>query len=126
MKIILDTNILVYAAKQKIDLIDQIRKKFGQTAEIIVPNLVVKELEKLSEEAKRGADKHAAKLAIQIVKFSKVKNIKLEGNTDRAIVQWAKKNKAAVATHDRELKKTLRDIGLTVFQLRQGKALKTL
>ncbi len=114
MKVIVDSNILVYAAKKKIDLFNQIKDQIPD-AEILVPNLVIKELEKLSEKAKKGSDKQAAKLALQIIKFSKVKTLKLEGYADKAIINWAKKNKAIVATYDHELKRKLRDEGIAVF-----------
>jgi len=125
MKIILDTNILIYAIKQKIDLVSQIKGRHGQSAEIIVPNLVKEELENLKTSAKKGADKRAANLALQIIEFSNLKEIELCGNTDNEIVKWAKQNKAVVATSDRELKQKLKRKGIPVFGLRK-KALKKL
>ena len=125
MKIILDTNILIYAAKQKIDLVSQIKGRHGQSAEIIVPNLVKEELESLKTSAKKGSDKQAANLALQIIEFSNLKEIELYGKTDDEIIIWAKQNKAVVATSDRELKRKLKSKGIIVFSLRQ-KALKKL
>ena len=111
MKIILDSNILVYAAKNKVDLVSQIKDKFG-IAEILIPNLVLKELELLTEKAQKGADKRAAKLALQLIKFSKLKIAKLEpGHTDKRILELALKEKAAVGTNDSGLKKKLKEAG---------------
>lgn len=121
MKIILDTNIILYAAKQKTDLVSQVRDKF-RPADILVPNLVIRELEKLAGKAKKGSDKRAAKLALQIIKFSELKIVKLEeGHTDDRILELAKKEKAVVGTNDSQLKRRLKKEGIQFFALKQGK-----
>lgn len=117
MKILLDTNILVYAAKKRFDLFGKIKEKFP-SAEIVVPNLVIGELEKLSKEAKKGSNKRAAKLALQILQFSKVKIVGLGGgHTDEEIARWAKEHRAIVGTHDKEFKKKLRQAGIPLLTL---------
>lgn len=121
MKIILDTNILLYAAKQKIDLVSLLKEKFGQTITHIVPDLVKVELSQLVTSAKKGADKRAAKLALQIIKFSKLKKMKISKPVDKGVIELAKKEKALVATNDAELRKTLKKEGIGIIYLRQGK-----
>lgn len=119
MKVILDSNILVYAAKQKVDLVSQLKDKFGKV-EIIVPNLVIKELEDISKKAKKGEDKRAAKLALQI--FSKLKVVKLEkGHTDDRIIELAKKERAIVGTNDSKLKDRLKKEGIQVITLKRNR-----
>lgn len=122
MKVVLDTNILIYAIKVKVDLLRQIHEKFN--GEAILPNLVKAELGKLAETAKRGSDKKAAKLALEILVFSKVKEIELEGHADDAILDWAKKNKAMVATNDLQFRKALKKEGIPCFYLKQNQLLK--
>ncbi len=124
MKVILDTNILVYSAKQKVDLVSAIKQELGTTVTIVVPNLVLKELEILKEKAKKGSDKQAAKLALQIIKFSKLKQVRLEeGHTDKQILTWAKENKAIILTNDSEFRRKLKAEKIPTGFLRQGKFL---
>lgn len=124
MKIVLDTNILIYAAKAKVDLFRQLREYYGG-AEIVIPNLIKQELEKLAENAKKGADKKAAKFALRLLEFGKIKEIKLEGDTDSEILKWAKKNKAVVATNDFQFRKALKEGGVLSIHLKQNKFLKS-
>ena len=51
MQIVIDTNSLIYAAKEKIDVITEL-KKIGFT-KIIVPNEVLKELEFIQNDKKQ-------------------------------------------------------------------------
>jgi len=124
MKIVLDTNILVYAAKARVDLFRHLREYYG-SAEIVIPNLIKMELEKLAENAKKGADKKAAKFALRLLEFGKIKEIKLEGDTDEEILKWARKNKAVVATNDFQFRKELKQAGVPSVHLKQNKFLKS-
>lgn len=101
MKHIIDTNALMYAAKKKKDLSSKIE---GQ---ILIPNLVIAELEKLSKSAKKGSDKAAAKLALQLIKHNRWKIIKLEsGHTDKKIKEYAKENNYKIYTFDKQLRRS--------------------
>lgn len=101
MKTIIDTNALIYAAKKKQDLATVIE---GQ---ILIPNLVISELEKLSKSAKKGADKAAAQLAIQLIKHNKWKIIKLApGHADKKILEYAKQHTCKIYTFDKKLKRS--------------------
>jgi rRNA-processing protein FCF1 len=103
IRIILDTNFLVYCAKQKIDYVEEISKLMKSGFELITISLVVIELEKLAKEEKKLLDRDAAKMAFKILKTSAVKIIPVEGdNTDNEIIKLSKGN--IVATLDRELK----------------------
>jgi len=100
MKYIIDTNALIYAAKKKQDLSDKI------DGQILIPNLVIDELEKLSKTAKKKSDRDASKLAISIIKHKKWKVIKLEnGHTDTRIKEYASKHGCKIFTFDKELKR---------------------
>ena len=109
-KIILDTNFLVYCAKQKIDYASQISGLISEACELVVPEQVVEELKALGDEAKKFSDKQAAKLALQLLKHNNVKTIKSNvsisnGYADEAILFLVRENKdSIVATIDRELK----------------------
>jgi len=102
MNVILDTNFLVYCAKQKIDYREGIRELVKGRYELVVPNMVKDELRELEKNAKKYRDKQAASLALQILLRNKVKTIKIKGKTaDEGIVRANKSN--IIASNDKEL-----------------------
>jgi hypothetical protein len=112
MNIILDTNFLIYCAKNKLDYVEEISNMLNENYELVVPEQVIHELKKLSEDKTgkvSGKDKRAADLALQLIDFNKIKKIKAEGKSvDDAIVNLSKGNKKnIVATLDREMRQTL-------------------
>ena len=124
MKILVDTNVLIYSAKNRFDLFSEL-KRFG-ASDILIPKKVVKELEQLSKTASRGSDKKAAKLAIQIINYSGLKLIEIDsGHTDDAIISYSKLNNNLVLTNDSELKKRLTAENIKVLTLSNNKKLIT-
>jgi len=117
MQIVIDTNSLIYAAKEKIDVITEL-EKMGFT-KIIVPNEVLKELEFIQTDKKqKGADKNAAKLALQIIKFSKVDTVYLgSGHPDDKILEFAVAKNFSVLTNDKILKKRLKAESVKIFTI---------
>jgi len=117
MQIIIDTNSLIYAAKEKIDVLTEL-KKMGFT-KIIVPTEVLKELEFIQNDKKqKGADKNAAKLAIQIIKFSNVATVHLgKGHPDDKILEFAVAKNFSVLTNDKILKKRLKAESVQIFTI---------
>ncbi|MFH1823140.1 MAG: PIN domain-containing protein [archaeon] len=121
-QIIPDTNLLVYLAENK--LFDELDNLGFQ---ILIPRIIDFELEKL------GSNKNfplktrdAANLAQTIIKkwvsMKKAKYLELEENdADLAILHYAQKRKVFVATMDKELTRNLKEVGVKVFGLRQGK-----
>ena len=117
MQIIIDTNALIYAAKEKLDVITEL-KKMGFT-KIVIPKEVLSELEHIqTDKKKKGADNAAAKLALQIIKFSKIDTIYLgKGHPDDKILEFAMAKNFAVLTNDRILKKRLKDESVPIFTI---------
>ena len=106
MKILLDTNFLVYCAKQKIDYINEINNLVRGKYELIIITPVIQELKNLMQTAKKYSDKEAAKLALQLIKLNKLKILKVEKNTyvDRILVDLINKSpKNILATIDFDL-----------------------
>jgi len=123
MKVILDTNFLVYLAENKI--FDELDSKGYQ---LLMPRLVDVELEKIQCSDAKGSDKEAALLAQTIMKrwtqLKKAKYLDIDGdNADNAIFEYAKskKGKVAVATLDAELKERLKKEQIPVIIIRQKK-----
>ncbi|MBS3093043.1 hypothetical protein J4456_00500 [Candidatus Pacearchaeota archaeon] len=124
MKVILDTNFLVYCAKEKIDYMDEIEQLFNEKIDVLVPIQVINELHSITRKKKlriplerrsarfkktTGKDKEAAALAIQMVEKyvfdGKIEKVNTEGkNVDDALLQLAQREKHIVCTLDRELR----------------------
>ncbi len=112
MKIILDTNFLIYCAKNKLDYKEKIGNLINEGFELVVPMQVVEELKSLKNDKWKkvsGKDKMAIDLALQLLEVNKVKKVKVSGNSvDEGIVNLANENKKnIVCTLDREMRHNL-------------------
>ncbi|MBT4166085.1 PIN domain-containing protein [archaeon] len=108
-KIILDTNFLIYCAKEKLDYVEEISKLINEDYELVVPEKVIEELERLKIKTKKEKDKTASDLAIQILKTNKIKKVNPGGETvDKSIINLSQENKKNItATLDREMRQIL-------------------
>jgi len=106
MKIILDTNFVIYCAKEKLDYKEEIGNLINEGFLLVVPEQVIGELERLKIKAKKGKDKDACDLALKLLVSNKVKTVKPVGKTvDKAIVNLAGEDpKNIVCTLDREMR----------------------
>ena len=112
MKIILDTNFLIYCAKNKLDYVEEIGDLINAGFELIVPMQVIEELKSLRNDKWKkvsGKDKMAIDLALQLLDANKVKKVKVSGGSvDEGIVNLANEDKKnIVCTLDREMRHTL-------------------
>lgn len=112
MKIILDTNFLIYCAKNKLDYVEEISNLLNENFELVVPMQVVEELKKLKGDKLKkvsGKDKSAADLALQLIDANKIKKMKVKGKTvDQGIINLANQDKKnIVCTLDREMRHIL-------------------
>jgi len=112
MKVILDTNFLIYCAKNKFDYIDEINNFLNEKYDLVVPLQVINELKKLKDDRFKkvsGKDKAAIDLALQLIEKNNLKKVNPSGeNTDQAIINLSRKdNKNIVATLDREMRTIL-------------------
>jgi len=112
MKIILDTNFLIYTAKEKLDYPEALSKLLNEDYELVVPEQVINELTSLKNDKLKkvsGKDKRAADLALKILKANKIQTIKTKGNTvDQSIINLANQDKKnIVCTLDKEMRNIL-------------------
>jgi len=124
MKVILDTNFLIYCAKEKLDYTEELKSLLNENYELVVPEQVIKELKSLKGDKLKkvsGKDKFAADLALQLLDVNKIKKIKPIGKSvDEAIINLAKEDaKNIVCTLDREMRHTL----ARVILINKGKKL---
>ena len=106
MKVILDTNFLIYCAKEKLDYIEEINNLINEGFDLVVPEQVIEELKRLRIKAKKGKDKDACDLALKILDKKKINIVHPAGKSvDDAIIQLAQENsKNIVCTLDREMR----------------------
>jgi len=109
MKIILDTNFLIYCAKNKLDYVEELKNLLNEDYDLVVPKQVVRELELLKEDKKKkvsGKDKASANLALQLLEVNNVKSLKVKGKSvDKGIINLAKEDKKnIVCTLDKEMR----------------------
>ena len=106
MKVILDTNFLIYCAKEKLDYIEKINNLLNEGFNLVVPEQVIGELKRLKIKAKKGKDKDACDLALKILEKKNIEIVKPAGKSvDDAIIKLAQENsKNIVCTLDREMR----------------------
>ena len=115
MKIILNTNFLIDCIRFKIDLKAE---TMGNELFVLKPTLY--EIERIIE---RGTNESTlAKIALELIKKSKIKIIESEKEVDESLLSFSKKG-YAIATHDRALKSKLKEIGAKLIYVRQKKYL---
>ena len=112
IKVILDTNFLIYCSKNKLNYVEEIENLLNESFELVVPIQVINELNKLKNDKFKkvsGKDKDACSLAIQLLEINKIKIIEPVGESvDTAIITLANENKKnIVATLDREMRHIL-------------------
>jgi len=103
----------------QIDIFEEIKKLVNGKVDFIVLSTTIEELRKIS--SKGGKLSRQASFALKLVEKCKVLNVKRldrESNDD-VIVRIAKRFKCAVATNDRTLKRTLRNMGIAVIYVRE-------
>jgi len=120
IKVILDSNFLFVPLEFKIDIFEEIQNILGGRIKFIVLSSTIEELEKISASGKNKLSRQAS-FALELAKkceILKVERLPGESNDD-VIVRIAKKFKCTVATNDRTLKRTLRNMGIAVIYVRE-------
>ena len=112
MKVILDTNFLIYCARNKLDYVEELENLLNENLELVVPLQVVRELELLSKDSKKkvsGKDKDASNLALQLLEANNVEKVKIKGKSvDEGIINLSKEDKKnIVCTLDKEMRNIL-------------------
>jgi rRNA-processing protein FCF1 len=116
IKVILDTNFLIYCAENKIDYVHEITQLMDEGHELVVPQQVENELNELYKKGEKFSDRQAAWLALKLIKANNVQIIRVPGRyADEAIINLMRVGNI-VATLDLELRKRLRNSRVIVIQ----------
>jgi rRNA-processing protein FCF1 len=114
MKVVLDTNFLIFASNFKVDLFLELKGN-----ELFVTEPVLEELRDIS--AKKGRDAAAARLALKTVEEMGLKILESkEREADASLLDYGKQG-YAIATQDKNLKEKLKRAGAKIIFIRQKK-----
>jgi|TARA_B100001971_G_scaffold214240_1_gene250629 rRNA-processing protein FCF1 len=122
-KVLLDTNFLMACSQFKVDIFAEFDRVCDFNYGLFVLDKTVEELEGIIE-TQKSSHKNAAKVALQLLKLKKVDVVKTgsKRHTDDIILDYAEKG-YLVATQDKDLKRRLINLDLSVIVLRQKKVL---
>lgn len=107
-----DTNSLIYAIKQRIDLSNEISAISG-LGKIVILSCVLDELMGLSTNIPE------AKAAMAL--SERFETSEVQGKGDDCIAEYASQNESIVLTNDKALIAKLKSLGLRVLSIRGGK-----
>ncbi|MCH8945788.1 MAG: hypothetical protein IIA85_02605 [Nanoarchaeota archaeon] len=112
-KVILDTSFILTCVRQKIDFFEYLEL---QGFQILIPNEVIKELEKIVGSKKKLRVRDDAELALKLLKIDSFVKIDLNSrNVDKGVVKFAKEDPLMViGTLDSEIKKRAKNPKLVI------------
>jgi rRNA-processing protein FCF1 len=124
LKVILDANFFFVPSQFNLDIFEELKNLLNQRFDPILLSSTKKELQGLAKSDSPKEQKQA-QLALKFAeKCRAVSAEKASDETyDDVIVRVAAAWKSPVATNDRELRKRLRDVGVSVVFLRQKRRL---
>ncbi|MDG5777453.1 twitching motility protein PilT [Haloarculaceae archaeon H-GB2-1] len=116
MSVVMDTNALMMPVECDVRVFEELRRLVGST-ELVVPDAVLAELEKLAEG--NGAEAAAASVGLDLARDRCRAVSHDESYADDAVVEVATRDDVTHAvTNDRPLKRRLLDAGVPVICLR--------
>jgi uncharacterized protein len=112
VEILCDTSFLIHIATKRIKNISNLETEIGQV-QFLVPDVVIKELEKLSKQDEKKQD------ILATINYSKnLKKITISGKfADQALINYIKQHGGIIATMDKELKKKIKNFGGSIMSL---------
>ena len=112
VEILCDTSFLIHVATNRIKNISNLETEIGQV-QFLVPDVVIKELEKLSKQEEKKQE------ILATVNYSKnLKKISISGKfADQALIDHIKQHGGIIATMDKELKKKIKNFGGSIMSL---------
>lgn len=114
-KVIVDTSSIIYSFKLKQDIFSNLQD-IGYTP--VVLDAIYEELHNMA--SKKDRNSLIAKYAIRVIKDKKIKIERSKGKGDEALFNFAKKNKCAVCTNDKDLKKRIKNLSLEILSVKSN------
>jgi len=108
--VICDTNFLIHLATRRIKNIDNLDVEIGKVT-FVVPQVVKNELSKLAKKPEKKQDIQSTQNHIKSFKTIPI----LGSFADKELLDYVSKNRAIIATMDKELKKQIKNNGSSVM-----------
>ena len=124
IKVIFDSNFLFVPSQFQLDIFEELTNLLNQRFEPVLLSPTYRELLKIAEKGSPKVRKQAS-LALKLAEKCRVVQVEkgLEETHDDVIVRVAAEWRCPVATNDRELRKRLKNVGVSVIFLRQRRRL---
>jgi len=112
VEVICDTNFLIHLATRRIKNIDNLDVEIGSIT-FVVPQVVKNELSELEKNPKKTQN-----IQSTLNYIKNFKTIPITGTfADKELLDYVSKNKAIVATMDKELKRQIKNLGSSIMSL---------
>jgi len=112
VEVICDTNFLIHLATRRIKNIDNLDVEIGQIT-FVVPQVVKNELSELLKNPRKTQN-----IQSTLNYIKNFKTIPILGTfADKELLDYVSKNKAIVATMDKELKRQIKNLGSSIMSL---------
>lgn len=118
-RILLDASFILTLTSKPLDLMKELEEMLGSIMLLVLED-TVKELEAISKGTSIKKSKQAKLALYFVMKLQRITST-YEGSVDDRILKCAMENRFFVATMDKELRKRLRAMGLSVITLRQNR-----
>jgi len=118
-KVLLDASFILTLASKPLNLMEELEEMLGKV-ELLVLEDTMKELEAISKRPSIKKSKQA-RLALDFVMRLEHITYAQKGSVDDKILKCAMENKLIVATIDKELRKRLRSMRLSVITLKENR-----
>ena len=112
VEVICDTNFIIHLATRRIKNIDNLDTEIGQIT-FVVPQVVKNELSELLKNPRKTQNIQST---LNYIKNFKIIPI-LGTFADKELLDYVSKNKAIVATMDKELKRQIKNLGSSIMSL---------
>lgn len=114
--VLLDANFLMIPETHGIDIFSELDRLLDKKYELVVPEVVIGELERLKKEGD-SSERKASRIALELA--DRAKKIKSENPADEEILKLSQEKNCVVGTNDSNLRKKLRNKGIPVIYIRQ-------
>jgi len=105
---ILDTNFILSSIREKIDFFEDL---YLRGIEVVIPEEVILEIEKIKDSKKKLRFKEEAKFAMKVLDGGNFKKIKIgKGRVDKRLIEYATSHPyVLIATLDKEIKEKIKN-----------------
>ncbi|RLG16229.1 hypothetical protein DRN63_04435 [Nanoarchaeota archaeon] len=116
MKVIIDSNLIIWAFKHRIDIKDQMLEILPEGFELLILRDCLREIERSGKVKPEVLKEYLKSWGIRVVDYeSSAKGV------DSKILEYAKKNRGCVATLDADLRRRARKLGLHLVYLHNNR-----